>query len=122
MKVYIADDSSEIRIRLNRMLKEIEGVEICGEAQNGVSAIQDIRDLHPDLVVLDIRMPMINGLDVLKTLVDSPEKPVVIILTQYPYPQYREKCKELGADHFLEKSSDIDKVFSIVQKLAQQAA
>ncbi len=122
MKVYIADDSSEIRIRLSRMLKEIEGVEIIGEAVNGVSAIQDIRDLHPELIILDIRMPMINGLDVLKTLVDASYKPVIIVLTQYPYPQYREKCIELGADYFLEKSGEIEQVLTIVQNLAQQAA
>ncbi len=65
MKVFIADDSKLFRERIINMLSDISGIEIIGQAGNGITAVKSIKKLKPDLVILDIRMPKKNGLKVL---------------------------------------------------------
>jgi DNA-binding NarL/FixJ family response regulator len=106
MKILIVDDSAVVRERLVGMLSEIEGVEIAGEAENPQEAIEAIRRLKPDAVVLDIQMPGGNGIDVLEQIKKDSPAPMVIMLTNFPYPQYRKKCMEIGADFFFDKSTE----------------
>src|SRR6185436_13444857 len=100
VEVVIADDSSAVRERLVSMLAELKGVEVVGQAQNVEEAIASIRALHPKAVILDIRMPGGSGINVLQNIKREQPAPVVIILTNYPYLQYRKKCLEAGADFF----------------------
>ena len=88
MKVFIADDSAEVRERIVDMISEAESIEIVGQAESVPDAIGAIRQLKPDVVILDIRMPGGCGIDVLKTIEKNGGIPVVIMLTNYPYPQY----------------------------------
>ncbi len=99
------------------MLSEIEGLEIIGEAQDGLEAKDSILELKPDVVILDLRMPWRNGLDVLRDIKESNPDIKVIILTNYPYPQYRRRCMEEGADYFFDKSSEFEKVPEVLAKL-----
>lgn len=122
VKVFIADDSPIIRERLVTMLDEVAGTELVGQAATVVEAIQGIWELKPDVVVLDYRMPPegSSGLDVLQAVKqDTTAAPLVIVLTQYPYPAYREKCLELGADYFFDKASEFDKVPEVIGQLAR---
>ena len=118
MKVFIADDSDVVRERLVVMLSGIEGIEIIGEAKDGPEAEEFIQELKPDAVILDIRMPFRSGLDVLRHIKDSDPAPKVIILTNYPYPHYRRRCMEEGADFFFDKSGEFDKVIEVLKQLA----
>jgi DNA-binding NarL/FixJ family response regulator len=117
LKVFIADDSTFIREQLPAMLSEISGVEVVGQADDGAEALDSIRTLNPDVVILDIRMPRKTGIVVLKELKKDKPAPIVIMLTNYPYPQCREICQEAGADFFLDKSADFDKLFDILKGL-----
>lgn len=117
LTVFIADDSALIRERLPGMLAEITGVEVMGQAADGIEAINSVRELKPDVVVLDIRMPGKNGMEVLQELKEFEPAPCVIILTNYPYPQYRKKCLAMGADYFLDKSADFDGLFTVIKQL-----
>ncbi len=120
--VFIADDSPIIRERLITMLDEVAGTELVGQAATAFEAIQGIRELEPDVVVLDYRMPPegSSGLDVLQAVKGDPTAaPLVIILTQYPYPAYREKCLELGADYFFDKASEFDKVPEVIGQMVR---
>jgi len=115
MKVFIADDSSEIRKRIIAMLSDlVERIEMIGEAANVQDAINSIHEFDPDVVILDIRMPGGSGIDVLKEIKKKNEVPVIIILTNYPYSQYRKKCMEAGADFFFDKSSDFEEIVKVV--------
>jgi DNA-binding NarL/FixJ family response regulator len=120
MKVFIADDSKVVSERLNELLSDIDGVEISGQAENVPEAIQAILRVKPDVVILDLRMPGGNGITVLNSVKTLEVPPTVIILTNYPYPQYREKCMAAGADYFFDKSSEFDEVYGIVRKLAKE--
>jgi DNA-binding NarL/FixJ family response regulator len=117
MKIFIADDSVVLRERLVTMFADVPGMEIVGQAGKGLEATDAIRRLEPDVVILDIRMPDGNGIDVLKSIKQDGEAPIVIMLTAYPYPQYRKKCLEAGADYFFDKSTEFQKVTTTLKQL-----
>jgi DNA-binding NarL/FixJ family response regulator len=110
IKVFIADDSLVVREHLVTMLDELPRIVIVGQAENVAEAINGILELQPDVVILDIRMPGGSGIDVLQTIKQDEPAPVVIILTNYPYPAYRQKCLQAGADFFLDKSTEFDQM------------
>jgi len=103
------------------IISELDGVKIVGESQDTKSAIRDINKNKPDLVILDIRMPGEGGIHVLKVVKEKNPKLTVIIFTDYPYPQYRIKCLESGADYFFDKSTETEKMIETVKRLAKQA-
>jgi DNA-binding NarL/FixJ family response regulator len=108
--VFIADDSRIVRERLVTMLDELAEVEIVGQAENVAEAISAIRIVKPDVVILDIRMPGGSGIDVLQEIKQDEVAPMIIMLTNYPYPAYRQKCLQAGADFFLDKSTEFDQI------------
>jgi DNA-binding NarL/FixJ family response regulator len=118
LKVLIADDSALVRERLAAMVSDLEGVEIVGQATNAPEAMEIIERLNPDVVILDIRMPGGNGIQVLETIKASGTGSVVIMLTAFPYPQYRQKCLEAGADYFFDKATEFDRVIPVIEQLA----
>lgn len=121
IKVFIADDSRIVREHLVTLLDELTGVEIVGQAENVAEAISGIRNLQPDVVILDIRMPDGSGIDVLQNIKQDEVAPMVIILTNYPYPGYRQKCLQAGADFFLDKSTEFDQIPKLFELLKQGA-
>lgn len=118
--VFIVDDSKALRERLVNMLSEIDGIEIVGEARNAAEAIAGVRSLKPRVVILDIQMPGGNGIEVLKIIKQESPAPIVMMLTNHSYAQYREKCMQLGADYFLDKAKDFGKLTEIFQDLIEQ--
>ena len=110
IKVFIADDSLIVREHLVTMLDELAGIEIVGQAGNVAEAISAIRLLKPDAVILDILMPGGSGIDVLENIKQNDSTLVVIVLTNYPYPVFRQKCLQAGADFFLDKSTEFDQI------------
>ena len=120
MLIFIADDSKALRERLAAMLSEIEGAEVIGQAGNAVEAVEGINNLKPDVVILDIQMPGGNGIEVLKTIKQENEPPLVLMLTNNASPQYRKKCMELGSDFFLDKSREFESLITIFKGLIEQ--
>jgi DNA-binding NarL/FixJ family response regulator len=122
MRLFIADDSEILRVRLIDMLSEIEGIEIVGQAQESLEAIESIQELNPHVVILDIRMPRINGIKVLEAIKKDLGSPTVIIFTNYPYPQYRKRCMDSGADFFFDKSTEFEKLIDTVRYLTHDCS
>ena len=121
MKVFLVDDSLVFRQRLKRMLADVQEVQVIGEEGDAQEAMSGIIKQKPDVVLLDIHLLNGNGIDVLQNLKKATPAPVVIILTNYPYPQYRQKCLEAGADFFFVKSTEFDQVVPTLKQLIQQA-
>lgn len=118
IRVFVADDSIVLRERVLDMLREIPGVDVLGCAADGLHAITCIRELKPDVVVLDIQMPCGNGLDVLKNIKhDVRGRPIVIVFTNFSYPQYRRRAIECGAEYFFDKTTEFNKVREVFSKL-----
>ncbi|MDD5171197.1 MAG: response regulator transcription factor [Syntrophales bacterium] len=118
MKVLIVDDSKIVCDGLRQMLNNIADVEIVGQAHNAGDAIKSIAKSNPDVVILDIRLSGLSGIDVLKDIRAKKLPSHVIMLTNYPYPQYRKKCKELGADYFFDKVTEIEEIPKVIEKMA----
>ena len=119
MRVLIVDDSKIVCERLQQMLMHIADVEIVGPAHNAQDAITSISESNPDVVILDIRLPGLSGIDVLKDIRDKKLPILVIMLTNYPSPQYRKKCEELGADYFFDKVAEIEEIPNVIEELAK---
>lgn len=83
LKVLVVDDEPPARERLRSMLLESEGFEVAGEAGNGLQALELCDRLQPDIVLLDIRMPGIDGMEVARHLATLPEPPAVIFITAF---------------------------------------
>jgi DNA-binding NarL/FixJ family response regulator len=120
MKIVVADDSSLWRDRIKSILIDINGVFVVGEAENGVDALQIIREKEPDLAILDIRMSGMNGIEVLKKIRELNMKVKVCMLTNYPYPQYKRRSIEAGADYFLSKTEDFEKINNVITDMLEE--
>ena len=121
MKVLLVYDSDILRNHLITILSDLENVDIIGESVDTDSAIKDLKKKKPDLVILDIRMPGEGGIHVLKIAKEKYPGLKIVIFTNYPYPQYRTKCMELGADYFFDKSTETEKMIDEIKQLAKQA-
>lgn len=117
MKLLVADDSSMLREKLVRLLEELNGVEIVGQAQDAQEALRAVLEFKPDVVTLDIQMTGGCGMEVLKQIKSQDRSPVVIMLTNRTSSPYRKRCIEAGADFFLDKSTEFGTVKQIVQGL-----
>jgi DNA-binding NarL/FixJ family response regulator len=117
LKVFITDDSALVRERLVALISELDTVELVGQAENAPKAIQAIEQLKPDVVILDIRLPEGNGIDVLKTVKQNVSAPTVIMLTAFPYQQFRHKCQEAGAEYFFDKTSEFHCIVDVLKQL-----
>lgn len=120
MRILIADDSPLLRERLMVLLSEVKQIEVIGEAQDVPEALDRIVTLKPDTVILDIRMPGGNGIDVLRNIKRNCPNIAVIMFTNYPYRQYRETCRRAGADFFLDKSTEFEKLGAVLGNLLEQ--
>jgi len=119
MKVFIADDSPIVRERLGSLVGEVKGVEVIGQAGDVAEALAGIRRLRPDVVILDIQMPGGSGIEVLRQVKGEHRNFVAIMLTNYPYPQYRKRCMEAGADFFFDKSSEFEEAVRVLARLVE---
>lgn len=120
MRVLIVDDSVVVRQRVVAMLSDLQpGIEVVGQAGEVDEAILATRRLKPDAVILDISMPGKSGIEALQAITQDTPAPLVMMLTNYPYSQYRKKCLEAGADFFYDKSTEFCKVSETFRRLIQ---
>ncbi|MEE9448972.1 MAG: response regulator transcription factor [Ignavibacteriaceae bacterium] len=119
MRVVVVDDAIVVRERLIKMFSEIPSLAIVGEAGNSFEALNIIKEKHPDVVVLDIKMPGDSGIEVLRRIKKKNSSIIVIVLTNYPLSQYRAKCFEYGADYFFDKSEEYSKVTEVLRTISE---
>ena len=119
MKIYVVDNSKLICERIIALLSEIKEIEIVGDAQDVPTAVLAVQRLHPDVVIMDIQMSGGNGFDLLHFIKENQLPIKVIVLTNAPYPQYKKRCLELGANYFFDKSTEFEKIIEVCNKLIQ---
>jgi two-component system OmpR family response regulator len=117
MKVLVVDDSAIIRERLIAMLSRIIRAEDISYAEDAPEAMNSIQKLNPDAVILDTRTPGGNGIDVLQEIKRNNQTVPVIVLTDYPYRQYRRKYVDAGTDFFFDKSTEFNQVMAALKHL-----
>ena len=115
LHTLVVDDSFEFLVAAVRSLApHFEVVDI---AFSGYGAIEQINRSPPDVVLLDLVMPTMNGLETTRKIKMRPNAPSVIIITLYDTPQYREAAEAAGADGFLRKSDVGTKLLPMIQEL-----
>jgi two-component system response regulator DegU len=105
IKILLCDDNDNFRQLLLQYINSLPGVDIVGEAVDGVDVIEKTESLDPDLVLMDLSMPNQSGLDATKTIKEKWPGKSVIILTLYEDSVYKELADEFNADGFIAKSS-----------------
>jgi two-component system response regulator DctR len=108
LRIVLVDDSPIIRDYLNTTLVRIEGCTVVGMAADGIEAVKIIRELRPDVVVLDITMPHRNGIEVLREIRKEDSQMVIIMFTADPSIVLEEICLREGANHYLSKSEVLE--------------
>ncbi len=107
IKVLIADDNEDIGNLLKEYLENDSELKVMGVAKNGVEALQMIREKNPDILLLDIIMPQLDGLGVLESLKTSPEKPITIVYSAISHDKVTNTAMNLGADYYMVKGIDM---------------
>ena len=120
LRVFLVEDSPIIRERLMESLQATGNVSVVGHADTERAAIASLAAGGWDAVVLDLQLKQGTGLGVLKALPPPvrPDGARVIVLTNYAFPQYRDRCIALGADYFFDKSREYDRVRDVLEGLA----
>jgi DNA-binding NarL/FixJ family response regulator len=117
VRVLVADNSALVRERLVALVSELETIDLVGQASDADETLGCVQRFSPDVVILDSRMIERDGLQVLQEIKASHTAPIVIVLSADPYPQYREMCRKLGADFFLDKDTEFDRVNKVLGTL-----
>jgi DNA-binding NarL/FixJ family response regulator len=116
-RIFLVEDSAIIRERLLRLLESLDGVEVVGNADSATDAIAGIAAATPDVVVLDIKLRNSSGIDVLRQIKNRLPRIIVIMLTNYASGEYRRKCFDAGAEYFLDKTNEFQKLQGILDQL-----
>ncbi|VTT28768.1 transcription regulator EvgA [Klebsiella pneumoniae] len=113
-KVIIVDDHPVIRFAV-KMLLEKSGLEVVAETDNGVDALTKARELEPDLVLLDIGLPKIDGFQVIERLraLNLPLK--ILVLTSQASAHFAHRCQQTGADGFVTKTDDLSELVDAIK-------
>ena len=116
-RVLIVENSPVMRKIIGDVFAPLPRMEVVGHAKDGVEALESIAQLQPDIVVMDIQMPRLSGLEVLKRL--PPGQCRVIMLSAHADEFYVEKCRQLRADNFFDKLTDFHAFVDYVTWLAE---
>lgn len=121
-RILIVDDNDAVRYSLRRVLEALPQFLICGEAEDGQQAIEKARQLRPDAIVLDISMPVLNGLDAAKILRSMLPDIQILMFTSFVHAQLPEIVLAVGASRVISKSSSPAVLIKALEELLNRAA
>jgi len=120
LSVLIVDDNLSFITRIIGLLEEVDNISSIHTAGNYDEAFKVLDEQKPDVALLDIQLPGKSGISILKQIKNTSENCQVIMLTNTTGDYYRQQCKNLGAQHFLDKTNDFELVPGIVKGLKSQ--
>jgi DNA-binding NarL/FixJ family response regulator len=118
IRVLLADDHAMFRQGIVEMLSTDERIEVVGEAQNGREAVTLVRKLHPDVVLLDVEMPVMGAKQAMERMLESSPLPKIVIVTMYDDPRLVRELIGLGAVAYLVKSATMEELHAAVHTAA----
>src|SRR5256886_11199570 len=114
--VFLADDHTVVRQGLRALLSSEEDMEIVGEAENGRQAVQVVKKLLPDVVVMDIAMPVLNGLEATRQITRTVPSAKVLVLSSYSDDEYVQQLTEAGAAGYLVKQTAANDLLKAIRE------
>lgn len=117
LKVLLVDDNLVFLAAVRKCLETLPGIEVMGEAHDGRAALIQAQQLNPDLVLLDIAMPKLNGLEVAKIIKGWPNAPRIVFLTMYDSDDYKAAAQDLGVLGYVSKSDFVVQLLPIITEL-----
>ncbi|MFL5847219.1 MAG: response regulator transcription factor [Solirubrobacteraceae bacterium] len=122
ISVYLCDDVPELRALLRYGLEEDPELKVVGEADHAQAAIDAITDLHPDVVLLDLSMPGMDGLEAIPRLREISPSTAIVVFSGFAAERMREPALSLGAARYLEKGVPLETVRATVREVYESAA
>lgn len=118
MRILIVDDRPVVRKELRNIFELTDTISVIGEAADGWEAVRKTKELAPDLVLMDLEMPGMDGFEATRQIKSGQHAPIVIILSVYGDPSQRQQAFECGADGFIVKGTDLKEMLEIIEKFS----
>lgn len=118
IRVLLADDQPLIRAGLRMIVEETDGIDVVGEARDGAEAVRLAAELAPDVVVMDVRMPGIDGIEATRQIVSSGEPVRILVVTTFDLDEYAFAALRAGASGFILKDAPVDEFTRAIRSVA----
>ena len=115
IRVLVCDDSDAFRALLRYTLEEDRGIEVVGEAADGMAAIDEAERLQPDVVLLDLTMPILDGMDAIPVMLERAPAARVVALSGWRADRMEQAALDQGAIAYIEKSDDVQAIRDAVR-------
>jgi len=122
MRVLLVDDNAQFASAATRFLSLIGRLDVVGHARSGREALEQVDRLHPDVVLMDVVMPDMDGLEATRHLKRAHRKTRIVILTLHDNPEYRIRAREVGADGFVSKAEFGTALLEVIDGLNEAPA
>ena len=119
IRVLVVDDVTETRDNTRRLLSFAEDIQIVGEAANGEQALKKVEQLTPDIILMDVNMPIMDGITATEKISLNYPKAAVIIISVQGEPEYLKKAMKAGAREYLVKPFDTDELSNTIRRTYQ---
>jgi DNA-binding NarL/FixJ family response regulator len=121
LRVLLVDDQAMVRVGFRMILESEDGIEVAGEAENGAAAVSVVHRLRPDVVLMDIQMPVMDGLEATRRILrETPDHQTrILILTTFERDEYVFEALRSGASGFLLKNASPEQLIEAVKVVAQ---
>ena len=116
VRILIADDREAIRKQVSMILSARPDLEVCAEAATGEEAVEKTRELNPDMVILDITMPVMNGLEAARTIRSLGLNVPILVLTVHKSKQLEEEAKKIGVQGYVAKADASQSLLGAVDR------
>jgi two-component system response regulator (stage 0 sporulation protein A) len=121
VKVLVVDDNAQMRDMMSECIKMQDFAEVVGEAGNGVEAVEKLQKLQPDIIILDLIMPMLDGIGVLEKLPELKiRKPHIIVLSAIGHENIIQEAMSLGVEYYMVKPFDMEILCKRIREIAQE--
>jgi len=122
IRVALVDDDALIREGLRMILDQAGDIEVVATGEDGTQAVRIAREISPDLMLVDIRMPLLDGIEATRQITSAPEAPRIVILTTFELDEYVFQALRAGASGFLLKRTEPERLVEAIRVVAQGEA
>lgn len=116
-RIVLADDHEIVRSGMKSLLDSHHPWEVCGEAENGKEAVEKVMQLKPDMVVLDLSMPVMNGIEAAREIRKKAPATKIVIFSMHDSPRIAEEAVQAGADAYLAKTAHFSELERVIGSL-----